>query len=145
MNTIEKIELAKTLFFRTDKTQKEICNTVGWSQNTFTRHKTKEKWEEQKEAHLLTKDQLISELMKQAKKISDAASLEKRTLTASEVDSITKLASSIEKLTLKLSFVSIVETGIKVTNWVDLTYGRERAIEFNNLFDEFIKNGLSEK
>ena len=112
MKREQKIELAKTLYFKTDKSQKEICDTVGWSENTFTRHKKKECWGEHKAANLLTNDQIVSELRIQAKKITDKARVEKRTLINSEVDAISKIASSVEKLSSKIGVSATIEVAM---------------------------------
>ena len=141
---IEKTELAKSLYFKTNKSQKEICKIVGWSQNTFTRIKTKEHWDEQKAASILTNDQVISQLRIQAKKITDNADKDgQRILTTSEVDSIAKLSSSIDKLSTKINISAIIDSGILFIDWINLTYGQSEAIEISNLFDQFIKSRLS--
>ena len=142
MKKTEKLELAKTLYFKTNKSQKEICKTVGWSQNTFTRIKSKEHWEEQKRAGILTNDQIIAQLRIQAKRITDKADTEKRILTTSEVDSIAKLSSSIEKLSNKINISTIIDAGILFIDWVRLD-NQDEAQRISEIYDQYIKSRLS--
>ena len=62
MTTKQKIDVARTLYLLTEKSQKEISEVVGWSEKTFTEQKQKGKWNEFRDTKSLTKQQIISML-----------------------------------------------------------------------------------
>jgi hypothetical protein len=49
-----KRELALEMYLNTDKTQKEICAIVGWTEKTFTDNKEKGQWDSLKGATTIT-------------------------------------------------------------------------------------------
>lgn len=49
-----KRELALEMYLNTDKTQKEICEIVGWTEKTFTENKEKGVWDALKGASTIT-------------------------------------------------------------------------------------------
>lgn len=118
MTSKQKIEVARTLYLMTEKTQKEICEVVGWTEKTFTEQKQKGKWNELRDTKSLTKQQIISMLHYQTLKIVDNAKDEDRILNAREVDSIAKLTASIDKLEKKATIETYIEVFEEYNRWL---------------------------
>ena len=98
MNNKQKKDLARQLFIYDDMPQKEIATYIATSENTISKWKQEEKWEDIKSAKSVTKEEIIRNyyhlILESQKIIKD----DKRMPTASEVDAQHKMASSIEKL-----------------------------------------------
>jgi hypothetical protein len=118
MTRKQKIDVARTLYLMTEKSQKEICDVVGWSEKTFSEQKQKGNWNEMRDTKSLTKQQIISLLHTQTLKIVDAAKNESRLLSAREVDSIAKLAASIDKLEKKATLETFIEVFEEYNKWL---------------------------
>ena len=109
MTSKQKIDVARTLYLMTEKSQKEICEVVGWTEKTFTDQKNKGKWNDLRETKTLTKQQIISMLHTQTFKLIEGAKDENRLLSAREIDSVAKLTSSIDKLETKATIETFIE------------------------------------
>ncbi len=114
----KKKELALELYLHTGKTQKEICEVVGWTEITFSRNKEKFRWAELKAAHSITRENLVRNLLMQADQITENARTEKRVLTSKETDQIVKLATSIEKLGRGESLANYIQVFESFTRWL---------------------------
>ncbi|HRH66230.1 MAG TPA: hypothetical protein PLU53_08035 [Bacteroidia bacterium] len=142
MNQKQKLEVARTLYLMTEKTQKEISEVVGWSEKTFTEQKQKGKWNELRDTKSLTKQQIISMLHTQTLKLVEAAKDEGRLLTAKEVDSIAKLAASIDKLEKKVTIETYIEVFEEYNKWLmvkDMNFAQAN----NHQQDLFIQSKIS--
>lgn len=142
MNQKQKLEVARTLYLMTEKTQKEISEVVGWSEKTFTEQKQKGKWNELRDTKSLTKQQIISMLHTQTLKLVEAAKDEGRLLTAKEVDSIAKLAASIDKLEKKVTLETYIEVFEEYNKWLmvkDMNFAQAN----NHHQDLFIQSKIS--
>jgi hypothetical protein len=143
MTTKQKAEVAKTLYLTSDKTQKEICEIVGWPEKTFSSFKKKEKWGEQRETKTLSKQQIVTELHWQTLKMLEAAKAEDRLLKSNEIDGIAKLTSSINKIeslaTLE-TYIEVFEEYNKFLLSVDAAFARTN----NNYQDVFIQRKIAE-
>ncbi|MBK8847293.1 MAG: hypothetical protein IPO27_12410 [Bacteroidetes bacterium] len=136
MTTKQKIEIARTMFLNIEKTQKEICEIVMWTEKTFTEQKQKGKWTELRDTKSLTRQQIISMLHIQLLRIADVAKDESRILSAREVDSIAKLAASIDKLEKKATIETYIEVVEEYNRWrmiVDVDFA-QRNNHFQDLF-----------
>lgn len=142
MNEKQKAEVAKILFLTTDKTQKDICDIVGWAEKTFSKQKQKGNWNEMRDTKSLTRQQIISMLHTQTLKIVDAAKNENRLLSAREVDSIAKLASSIDKLEKKATLETYIEVFEEYNRWL-MTVNVDFAQRNNHHQDLFIQSKIS--
>ncbi len=142
MTREQKTEVARTLYLMTEKTQKEICEVVGWSEKTFTEQKQKAKWNELRDTKSLTKQQIISLLHTQTLKIVDAAKNDNRLLTAQEVDSIAKLAAAIDKLEKKATLETYIEVFEEYNKWL-MTVNVDFAQRNNQHQDLFIQSKIS--
>ncbi len=118
MTQKQKVDVARTLYLMTEKTQKEISEVVGWSEKTFTEQKQKGKWNELRDTKSLTRQQIISMLHMQTFKLVDAAKTENRLLSAREIDSIAKLAASIDKLEKKVTLETYIEVFEEYNKWL---------------------------
>ena len=118
MTQKQKVDVARTLYLMTEKTQKEISEVVGWSEKTFTEQKQKGKWNELRDTKSLTRQQIISMLHMQTFKMVDGAKTENRLLSAREIDSIAKLAASIDKLEKKVTLETYIEVFEEYNKWL---------------------------
>ncbi|MEO8150259.1 MAG: hypothetical protein ABI723_21675 [Bacteroidia bacterium] len=109
MNQEQKIEVAKTFYLSTDKTQKEICEIVEWTEKTFREQKQKGKWNEMRETKNFTKQQIITMMHHQTFKLMQTAKDENRMLSASEIDSVAKLTAAIDKLEKRATLETYIE------------------------------------
>ena len=142
MNGKQKAEIARLLYLSTEKTQKEICEVVGWSEKTFTEQKQKGKWHELRDTKSLTKQQIISMLHTQTLKLVEAAKDDDRLLSAREVDSIAKLASSIDKLEKKATIETYIEVFEEYNKWL-MTVNMNFAQINNHHQDLFIQSKIA--
>lgn len=143
MTTKQKEEVAKTLFLTTDKTQKEICEIVGWPEKKFSINKKKEKWGEQRETKSMTKQQIVTELHWQTLKMLEAAKAENRILKSNEIDGVAKLTASISKIeslaTLE-TYIEVFEEYNKFLMGIDAPFAKAN----NNYQDTFIQGKIAE-
>ena len=92
----------------------------------------------------ITPAQILSGLNRQIIEINNNINSReegKRFATVAEADTLAKLASAIKKIETDVGIADIVDVGIRFTNWLrplDL----EKAKEFNNLLDAFIKDQM---
>ena len=142
MTTKQKIDVARTLYLLTEKSQKEISEVVGWSEKTFTEQKQKGKWSEFRDNKSLTKQQIISMLHTQTFKLIEGAKDENRLLSAREIDSVAKLAASIDKLETKATietFIEVFEDYNKYLMSVNVDFAQRN----NHYQDLFIQSKIS--
>lgn len=137
MTKEQKVDIARTLYLMSDKTQKEICLIVDWTEKTFGEQKRKGKWDELKDTRSLTKQQIVTILHAQTLKIIELAKSEERVLSAKEIDSIAKLASSIDKLEKKATIETFIEVFEEYNKWL-MTIQPDFAQQNNQYQDKFI-------
>ena len=142
MTQKQKIDVARTLYLMTEKTQKEISEVVGWSEKTFTEQKQKGKWNELRDTKTLTKQQIISMLHTQTLKLIESAKDEARLLSAREVDSIAKLAASIDKLEKKVTIEVYIEVFEEYNKWLMLKNANFAQVN-NHHQDLFIQSKIN--
>ena len=142
MTNKQKAEVARTLYLMTEKTQKEICEVVWWTEKTFTEQKQKGKWNELRDTKSLTRQQIISMLHTQTLKLVEAAKDENRLLSAREVDSIAKLAASIDKLEKKATLETYIEVFEEYNKWL-MSVNIDFAQRNNHHQDLFIQNKVT--
>lgn len=144
MTTKQKIDIARTLYLMTEKSQKEISEVVGWTEKTFTEQKQKGKWSEMRDTKSLTKQQIISMLHTQTFKLIEGAKDENRLLSAREIDSVAKLTSSIDKLETKATietFIEVFEDYNKYLMSVNVDFAQRN----NSYQDLFIQSKISSR
>ena len=141
MTAKQKIEVARTLYLMTEKSQKEICEVVGWTEKTFTDQKNKREWNALKETKSLTKQQIISMLHTQTFKLIEGAKDENRLLSAREIDSVAKLTSSIDKLETKATIETFIEVFEDYNKYL-ISVNVDFAQRNNGYQDLFIQNKI---
>ena len=142
MTTKQKIDVARTLYLMTEKSQKEICEVVGWAEKTFTEQKQKGKWNEMRDTKSLTKQQIISMLHTQTFKLIEGAKDENRLLSAREVDSVAKLAASIDKLEKKATIETYIEVFEEYNKYL-MSVNIDFAQRNNGYQDLFIQSKIA--
>lgn len=135
----EKRDDALDLYLNTDKTQKQICEIVGWTDKTFKANKEKYGWEELKGASTLGAQKLISKLYIKANKIVDADPDDVN------ADKLIKVAAAIEKLgNKKVSLSHHINCAKEFTTWF-FGINPDLAKEFNKYQQQFITERASQQ
>lgn len=134
----DKSRLAYDLYINTDKTQKEICAIVGWTEKTFTDHKNKGSWEELKSASEITAQKIIRNLYQRLHDLTE----EGKTL---EADKIIKLTKSIESLADRRATIShTINVFKEFTSWL-MEKDANLAKEVNVRQKEFLDYKINER
>lgn len=143
MTQKQKAEVAKTLYLTTEKTQKEICEIVEWTEKTFTEQKQKGDWDEQRETKTLSKQQIVTELHNQTLKLLQLVKSEDRLLKASEIDCIAKLTASIDKIETSATLETYIQVFEEFNKWLIGVDGS--FVKSNNYYqDMFIQKLIAE-
>lgn len=144
MTIKQKKDYAKTLFL-TNLTisQKEIAERSGVSQKTVSKWVNEENWENLRTSLLTTRENQLSNLYLQLRKLNEAIAEreDQAYATSKEADVLIKLTSAINKLEQDLSIADIVNVSKRFLEWLrhaDLA----KAKELSNLFDAFIKDNI---
>ena len=140
-----KKQLAQLMFLRTDKSQKEIAETVGVAEKTLSNWKTTENWDRLRASIIITKDEQLRRVYQQINELT--SSIEKkeegeRYADCSEADTLSKLASTARSLESNLSIADVIDVFIGFQDWlreVDLA----KAKEISDLQDAYIKHRLN--
>jgi DNA-binding XRE family transcriptional regulator len=107
----DKKALAYDLFMNTDKTQNEICDTIGIAPKTMTKWKQDGLWEELKGATTITANNIITNIYKKMHEMTLEDKL--------NADALAKLARVIEVVSDKKYTISQVFNVLKeFTNWL---------------------------
>ena len=99
--TIDRKDIAKSLFINGAYTQEEIAAKVGTTRQTVARWMRDGAWEELKASLTITPDRIIAQFHRQIMEINNRInSREKgsRFATPAEADSLSKLAGAVRKL-----------------------------------------------
>ena len=140
----QKRDWAKTLSLRENLTQQEIADRVGVSRVTVSNWVNKNKWEEQRTALTLTREEQVRSLYRQVAAINRAIEERpegERFATSAEADIIGKLSKSIKQLEMEVGIadvVSVITKFIEFLRPVDL----QKAKDITSLADAFIKTLL---
>ncbi|PLW89991.1 hypothetical protein [Mucilaginibacter sp.] len=130
-----KRELALEMYLNTDKTQKEICNIVGWTEATFTDNKEKGQWDSLKGATSITAANIIKKLYLKLELLVDADKI--------DADALIKVTKSIEFLSNKKVTISQhINCAKEFTVWL-FAKKPEFAKELNNYQKAFINELVS--
>ena len=141
----KKKEYAQMLYLRTDKSQKEIAETVGVAEKTLSKWKISENWDRLRASIIITKDEQLRRVYQQINELTSSIEKKpegKRYADCSEADTLSKLASTARSLESNLSIADIIDVFIGFQDWlreVDLT----KAKEISDLQDGYIKHRLN--
>lgn len=132
----DKADIALELYLQTDKSQKEICLIVGWTEKTFTNHKKKGMWDELKGAIQVTPAKIIANLYQQLYNLS----LDEKKIDA---DKLIKVANAIEKLSSrKVTVSNCINVFKDFITWC-FTHDAEKAKEINELQKLYIDTKIN--
>lgn len=131
----DKKEIAYDLYMNTNLSQKEICTKVKITPATFTSWKQKYDWEIHKQAHSITAQNIVSNLLQRGL----ALSLDPKATS----DSILKNAKSIEILSgAKVSVSNVMNVFKEFTTWA-MSEDSENAKIINKLQKQFVDYKIS--
>ena len=143
-SNIEKKDIAKELYVKGGITQEEIARKVGTTRQTVSRWAKAGYWDELRASVTVSTERIIASCQQQINRIQDQAQQRpegEQVLTSKEADTIVKLSSVINKLQRDAGICEVVNVGMKFTNWLK-AYDMEKAKEYNELWDLFIKDLL---
>lgn len=140
----QKKEWAKTLYLKENLTQQEIAERVGVSRVSVSNWVRAGKWEEQRTALTLTREEQVRALYRQVAEINRAIAARpegQRFASSQEADVIGKLSKSIKQMETEVGIADIISVSTKFIEFlrpIDL----EKAKEVTRLMDAFIKSVL---
>lgn len=140
----QKKDWAKTLYLKESLTQQEIADRVGVSRVSVSNWIRSGKWEEQRTALTLTREEQVQALYRQVAEINRAIAARpegNRFATSQEADIIGKLSKSIKQMETEVGIADIISVSTKFIEFlrpIDL----EKAKEVTRLVDAFIKSVL---
>jgi len=140
----QKKDWAKTLYLRESLTQQEIADRVGVSRVSVSNWIRTGKWEEQRTALTLTREEQVRSLYRQVAAINKAIEERpegERFANTTEADIIGKLSKSIKQMETEVGIADVISVLTKFIEFlrpVDL----EKAKDVTRLADAFIKTLL---
>lgn len=139
LNNDQKREISLDLYLNTDKTQKQICEIVGWTEKTFISNKDKGNWESLKGAQTITAQNIISKLYLKIEKLIN------KNDDDVEADKLIKIAKAIESLSnKKVTLSHHINCAKDFTTWF-WGVNPELAKEFNKYQQRFITERASQQ
>jgi len=131
----KKRDIALDLYLNTDKSQKDICEIVNWSEKTFSNNKEKFNWEKLKGASTITAQNIIGKLYLKLETIVDADKI--------DADALSKVAKAIELLSnKKVTLSQHINCAKEFTTWA-FSINPDLAKEINKLQSQFITERAS--
>ena len=138
----DKKGIAKSLYLDGNYTQEEIADKVGTTRQTISRWVRDGNWEELKASLTVTSAQIIAQFQHQIIEINKSINNRQdgeRFATPAEADALAKLAGAIKKLETDVGITDCVSVSMRFLTWLR-KLDKEKAMEYNNLFDAFIKD-----
>lgn len=134
----QKREVALDLFLNTDKTQKQICEIVGWTEKTFIANKEKNNWGALKSASTLGAQNIIAKLYGKIEKLIELHDDD------IDADKLIKITKSIEALSnKKVTLSQHINCAKEFTTWF-FSVKPELAKELNKYQQQFITQRASQ-
>lgn len=135
MSNDRKRDIALDLYLNTDKSQKEICEIVDWSEKTFGTNKEKHMWDALKGASTITAQNIIAQLYIKLEAIVYEDKI--------NPDALIKVAKSIEMLSNKKVTISQhINCAKEFCTWA-FGIDPELAKKINKLQSQFITEKAS--
>ena len=144
LKNAQKRTIAKELYLHGDYTYEEIADKVGAVRQTIARWAKDEDWASLKASMTVGKEKTLKNLYAHVQSINDGILSRpdgERTPTPKEADILAKLSSSISKLETEGGIREYVSAGMAFLNWIRSS-NPDKAVEFGNLWDGFIKDKL---
>ena len=140
--TIDKREVAKSLYLNGQFTQEELADKVGTTRQTVARWMRDGGWEDIKASMTITPDQIIAQLQRQIVEINNRIGSRgqgSRYATPAEADALAKLAGTVKKLEADVGVADCVSVAMRFLSWLRPLDG-QAARQFGDLLDAFIKD-----
>ncbi len=141
----KKRELAKQIYLRDNLSQKEIAEMVDVSQKSLSKWIRDERWDTEKSAYTITREQQIQRLYGHISAINETISQRepgKNVPNAKEADTLNKLATSIKKLENEVGISEVITACTKICNFLRGKGQIEAAKEAAGWFDAYIKENI---
>lgn len=140
--SIDKKDIAKSLYLNGTFTQEEIAAKVGTTRQTVARWMREGAWEDMKASLTITPDLIIAQFHRQIMEINHRIGEReagKRFATPAEADALAKLAGAVRKLETDIGVADCVSVAMRFLSWLrPLDAGAAR--QFGDLLDAFIKD-----
>ncbi len=141
----KKRELAKQIYLRDNLSQKEIAEMVDISQKSLSKWIKDERWDAEKSAYTITREQQIQRLYGHISTINDNISQREpgqNVPNAKEADTLNKLATAIKKLENEVGISEVIAVSMKVCNFLRGKGLVDEAKETAGWFNAYIKENI---
>lgn len=145
LSRAKKRELAKQLYLRDNLSQKEIADMVDISPKSLSKWIKDERWDTEKSAYTVTREQQIQRLYGHISAINEAISTRAagdNVPNAKEADTLNKLATAIRKLENEIGISEVIAASIKVCNFLRAKGEVEAAKTMAGWFNAYIKENI---
>lgn len=145
LSRAKKKELAKQIYLRDNLSQKEIAEMVEVSTKTLCKWVNDEKWDTEKSAYTITREQQIQRIYGHISAINQAISDREppqNVPDAKEADTLNKLAAAIKKLENEVGIAEIIGVSMKVCNFLRAKGQVEQAKRAAEWFNAYIKENI---
>lgn len=145
LSRAKKRELAKQIYLRDNLTLKEIADMVDVSQKSLSKWVREEKWDTEKSAYTITREQQIQRIYGHISAINQAISereAPKNVPDAKEADTLNKLATAIKKLENEVGIAEVIGVCMKVCNHLRAKDRVEEARQAAAWFNDYIKENI---
>lgn len=144
LKNTQKKAIAKELYLHGDYTFEEIAAKVNATRQTVARWAKDDGWADLKASMTVGKDKTLKNLYAHVQRINEDILQRadgERVPTPKEADILAKLAAAIAKIENESGIHELVGAGITFLRWLR-TINPEKAVEFTDLWDAFIKEKL---
>lgn len=145
LSRAKKKELAKQIYLRDNLSQKEIAEMVEVSAKTLCKWVNEEKWDAEKSAYTITREQQIQRIYGHISAINQAISDREppqNVPDAKEADTLNKLATAIRKLENEVGIAEVIGVCMKVCNHLRAKDKVEEAKQAAVWFNDYIKENV---
>ena len=145
LSRAKRRELAKQLYLRDNLTLKEIADMVDVSQKSLSKWVNEEKWDAEKSAYTITREQQIQRLYAHISTINQNISQREagqNVPNAKEADTLNKLATAIKKLENEVSISEVIGVCMKICNFLRTKGKTDTAKEVAAWFNAYIKENI---
>lgn len=145
LSRAKKKELAKQIYLRDNLSQKEIAEMVEVSTKTLCKWVNEEKWDTEKSAYTITREQQIQRIYGHISAINQAISDREppqNVPDAKEADTLNKLATAIKKLENEVGIAEIIGVNMKVCYFLRAKGQVEQAKQAAEWFNAYIKENI---
>jgi hypothetical protein len=141
----EKKVWAKQLFLKSPLNQKEIAKLIGTTPKTLCAWVKEGKWELVKSSLTITKEQELRRIYTQINELNNDIELRpegKRYANSKDADVLSKLSATAKNLETETRVADVINVSIELITYLQ-DADPEKAKEFSNILDSFIKHKLS--